>query len=449
MSEQRRSVLRYTWRGSERVATKVVAYGVEGEPLPGRPGVPPWEAVGGRTTDRVRLTVTDDEVRRWQDALAAYVRAVDSASARLREVWAKVSRRGALRRVPGARRRGAVRLGRAEEVYTADLAAATRAYRPVRQEVEARVAVAREEERAVRARERDRAEAARLAHIAALRQWKQRWTDLARAADLRTWTWRYEGQALLVLPQDAGRPGQPALTAREVAKLLVVLAGRGCTRVEWEREARRSVEEIVGPGQFPAWWRDVLSATVNTRPREAAEQEITSTAERLGAALDTAGRPGMRVFTVGSQQSVSGWHLALDRPPRLARPGVELPVVPSEPANRGWILWNYDGRVLPYDTLTLTLDRWRRDPVGFAEVRKETIYSTFTRSVWYRRTPAQFARSFLDDEARHYSPWHENDLSFRLADHADAREFVPYVMALAGMVTSALLAVAQHHGVAL
>ncbi|MGW6912845.1 hypothetical protein ACWGB8_03320 [Kitasatospora sp. NPDC054939] len=279
-------------------------------------------------------------------------------------------------------------------------------------------------------------------------RWKARWADVSRAADLRAWTWEYAGHTLLVLRHDARLHGQPALTAREVAKILVVLAGRGCTRVEWGEDARRPAEEVVGAGEFSAWWRDVLSATVNTRTLQAAEQEIVSTTERVGAALHAAGSPGIRTFTVNYHDSVSGWRLVLDWPRHVAPPSVELPVLPWAPAGDQWWYGNYDGHARAYETLTLTPGWSPPGSVGFAEVWTETVYYSHQRKKWASHTPAWFARSLLRDEISHPGPGHGDDFTFRLAEHTDAREFVPFVVALAGMVTTALLDVARDHGAA-
>lgn len=449
--QQRRVVMRCTWPGETQSVPEHVVYWIEGESLPGFPGTPPWDSFHGRTADRLRVPATADEVGRWRDAVAAYVREVESAADGLQDVRAEVGRR---RRRPAGRlavirRRLAERLERAEESYTARTAAAERAYRPVRQEVEALVAVAKEEERAARERKWAREEAERLARVAARDRWKARWADVARAADLRVWSWEYAGQTLLVLRHDALLHRQPALTAREVAKILVVLAGRGCTRVEWGEDARRPAEEVVGPGGFSAWWRDVLSATVNTRTLRAAEQEIVSTTERVGAALHTAGSPGIRTFTVNGHDSVRGWRLALDWPRHVAPPSVELPVLPWAPAGDRWRYGNYDGSPRGYGTLTLTPGWSPPGSVGFAEVWTETIYYSHKRKKWASHTPAWFAWALLRDEISHPGPGHGDDFTFRLAEHADAREFVPFVVALAGMVTTALLDTARHHGAAL
>ncbi|MFF5705201.1 hypothetical protein ACFY7H_22265 [Streptomyces sp. NPDC012794] len=319
----------------------------------------------------------------------------------------------------------------------------------MRQEVEVLVAVAKEEERAAREQEWAREEGERLARVAARDRWEARWANVARAADLRVWTWEYAGHTLLVLRHDARLHRQPALTARELAKIVVVLAGRGCTGAEWAQDARRPAEEVVGPAEFSAWWRDVLSATVNARTLQAAEQEIVFTTEQVGTALHTAGSPGIRTFTVNGYNSVSGWRLTLDWPRHVTPPSVELPVLPWAPAGDRWWNRNYDGRPHDYKTLTLTLGSSPPGSVGFAEEWTETIYYTHKRRKWVSHTPAWFARTLLTDEIRHPGPGgHDTDYTFRLAEHADAREFVPFVAALADMVTTALLEVARQHGAA-
>ncbi|WP_405008546.1 hypothetical protein OHV13_34465 [Kitasatospora purpeofusca] len=396
--------------------------------------------------------MTDDEVARWQGAVAAYVSEAESAADELRLFLAEVRRRGRLGRLLVTRRWLAVRLGRAEELYAVRMAAAEHAYRPVLREVESYVVAMREERRAAGVRERDREEAKRLARVASLERWKKWWASVAQAADLRVWSWEYEGYTLYLVRHDVFRHGRAPLTARELAGILVVLARRGCTRVEWEEGVRRLVEDVVGPGMFSVWWRNVLSATVNTRAREAAEREIVSTAEHVGAALVKAGRPGLETFTVNYQDSVSGWHLALNWPQHLAQPRVDLPALPWASKYDRWRFGNYDGTVSRFDMLTLTVGWSPPNTVDFTQVQTVPVYYSHTRKRWDSQDAAWFAQMLLWDKVSHPGPGgfaSGKDFTFSLAEHADAREFVPYVVALADMVTSALLDVACRHGAAL
>lgn len=447
MSGKRRWILRCTWgRG---VAPGCVGYWVEGVPYNGFADGPPWQSFGGRVTERTWLPVTDAEVHRWCDAAVAYATETVSAGDALWEAQVRVGRRRLARRLPVIGRRLAHRLRRAEEACAARTAAAEAAYAAVREEIEARIAEAEEETRAAREREEARAEAARRALRAEWDRWKKQQADAAVAADLRVWTWEHSADVFRVLPYDADRRAQRPLTARELAKILVVLGGRGCGRVEWEPAARRPAEEVVGAEAFWAWWWNLVRVTVNTQAMKAARREIVSTAVRVGAALDAAGRPGIRTYTANSYDSVRGWRLTLHWPTHVPPPKVTPPTRRWAPSNHRWWYGSYEAKPFGSSTLVLTLENWSPGGVGFATETTETIYHQHKRKKWLRSTPEEKARFLLDDKVRSSGDWRNKDLDFRLADYADASEFVPFVRALSDMMTSALLDTARRHGVTL
>ncbi|WP_395298255.1 hypothetical protein ACF9IK_35945 [Kitasatospora hibisci] len=392
------------------------------------------------------MPATAGEVNRWRDAAVAYIAEAEAAADEVRRALAGGGRRSSARRVPVVRARLARRRLRAEEAYTARMAAAAAAYRPVVEEIEVRVAVVREEERVARERAAARAEAERLTRYAEFQEWTKRRTDAAQAADLRLWSWEHEPDVLRVLLHDANRHTQAPLTARELAKILVVLAGRGPLRVAWEPAARRRVEEVTGVGTFPLWWRALLGTTVNAQAREAAEQEIVATAERVVAALVAAGEPGIQSYSAGTSESVRGWRVLLDWPTHVPPPVVTLPPMPW--ANRGdrWWYRSYGDTPSDYGTLTLTIAGWLPGSVGFTEVRTEIVYHGFTRQRWSTVTAALFAHLLLDDEIRHRGPGQPAYFTLRIGEHAEARRFVPFVTALAAMVTTALLDLARDNG---
>ncbi|MEV8100751.1 hypothetical protein AB0P35_42055, partial [Kitasatospora sp. NPDC085879] len=432
MSEQRWTVMKCTWRAAALEVPKCLVYWIEDEPWPGVVrGGEPWRSFEGRTTDRVRVPATAGEVDSWRDAAVAYIAEAEAAADEVRQVRARGERQQRARRLPVVRARLAGRRRRAEEAYAARMAAATAAYRPVLEEIDARIAVVREEERTARERAAARAEAERLARYAVFQEWKKQQADAAQAADLRLWSWEHETDVLRVLPYDADRHTQAPLTARELAKLLVVLDGSGSTRAAWEPAARRRVEEVVGAGAFPLWWRGLLCTTVNARAREAAEQEIVATAERVGAALLAAGKPGIETYNAGNSEFVHGWRVVLDWPTHVPPPVVTLPPLPWASRGDRWWYRSYGDTPRDYSTLTLTTVWWPPGSVGFAEVGTEIVYHSFTRKRWNTITAALFAHLLLNDEISHRGPGQPKDLTLRIGEHADARQFVPFVAALA------------------
>ncbi|MFD5463032.1 hypothetical protein ACFWIQ_09425 [Kitasatospora sp. NPDC127059] len=438
MSEQHRAVAKYTWHGPSSAAPECLVYWVEGELMPdGARRQEPWRSFGDRTAHSVQVMVTPGEVDIWRDAAVAYIAETEAAAD---ELWQAMARWAPRRRLTRARR--ARRRRSAEEAYAARMAAAAAAYRPVLEQIEARTAIVREEERVARERAAAREKADRAVRYAVFQEWSKRRAAAVQAADLRLLAWEFDADVLRVMVHDIASHTQSPLTARELAKVLVVLHGRRCGRVAWEPAARRRVEETAGAGTFPTWWRDLLCATVNARARHAAEQEIVATAERVGGALLAAGNPGMETYSAGSSESVTGWPVVLDWPEDLLPPTVTPPPLPwANPADR-WRLRSYNGRPSVRRTLTLTVGGWPPDSVRFAELGTEIVYHSFTRQRWRTVTPALFARVLLDDEMTHRGPGYPKEFTLRIAEHADPRQFVPFVTALAGTVTTALLDVA-------
>ncbi|MFC5891010.1 hypothetical protein [Kitasatospora aburaviensis] len=387
------------------------------------------------------------EVDGWRDAAVAYIAEAEAAADEVREVRARGSRRQLARRVPVVRARLAARRRSAEVAYASRMAAAAAAYRPVLEEIDVRIATVREEERVARQRAAARAETERLARYAEFQEWTKRRTDAAQAADLRLWTWEHEPDVLRVLLHDVNRHAQPPLTARELAKITVVLAGRGSARVTWEPAARRRVEEEIAVGTFALWWRGLLDTTVNARAREAAEQEIVTTAERVGAALAAAGEPGVAAYSAGNSDFVRGWRVLLDWPTHVPPPVFTPPPLPWASSGDRWWYRSYGDTPGDYSTLTLRIAGWLPGSVGFAEVGTEIVYHTFTRRRWSTVTAALFARLLLDDEISHRGPGQPEYFTLRVGEHAQARHFVPFVTALAAMVTTALLDLARDNGV--
>ncbi|MEU8512932.1 hypothetical protein AB0C76_15285 [Kitasatospora sp. NPDC048722] len=403
----------------------------------------PWRSFGDRTAHSVQVMTTPGEVDTWRDAAVAYIAETEAAADELWQAMARwAPRRRLARRLPGAGARRARRRRSAEDAYAARMAAAAAAYRPVLEQIEARTAIVQEEERVARERAAAREKADRAVRYAVFQEWSKRQAAAVQAADLRLLAWEFDADVLRVMVHDVAIHTQSPLTARELAKVLIVLHGRGCNRVAWEPAARRRVEETAGAGTFPTWWRDLLCATVNARARHAAEQEIVATAERVGRALLHAGNPGMETYSAGSSEFVTGWPVVLDWPEHLPPPAVTPPPLPwANPADR-WRLRSYDGRPSDHRTLTLTVGGWPPDSVRFAELGTEIVYQGFTRQRWRTVTPALFARILLDDEMTHRGPGYPKEFTLRIAEHADPRQFVPFVTALAGTVTTALLDVA-------
>ncbi|MFI9150549.1 hypothetical protein [Streptomyces sp. NPDC053367] len=447
MSDERRWILRCTWPVGRGAGTACVGYWVDGEPYAGFADGPPWQSFEGRVTDRTRLRVTDTEVVRWRDAMLAYATETVSAADMLWEAHMRAHRRWWARKLPLIGRRIAHRLRRTEDACTARLAAADAVYAEVRAEIEARIAAVKEEARAAREREQARAEAGRLALRAEWDRWKKRQADAARAADLRVWTWEHDAEVFRVLAHDAGRHAQAPLSARELARLVVVLGGRGCRRVEWEAAARRPAEEVIGAEAFGPWWWALVRVTVNTQALRVAERDIVATTVRVGAALDAAGRPGIGTYTATSYDSVRGWPLTLRRPTHVPPPRVTPPTRRWAPDRHRWWYGSYEAGLRDSGTLVLTMADRAPGSVGFAVETTETVYHQHKRKKWLRQTPERKARSLLDDKVRSIGDWRNEDFDFRLSDYAAASEFVPFVQALADMVTSALLDTARRHGV--
>ncbi|MFD0279617.1 hypothetical protein ACFVHB_37795 [Kitasatospora sp. NPDC127111] len=165
---------------------------------------------------------------------------------------------GAPRWWPGWKRRAVERSERAQRAFVAEAERAAEAYRPVREELDRRVA----EQREVR----------RQARLALEREARRRRAVLEEVAARRVWRYVVEGEETAVVrvgragPEpaefSAAEPQEP-LTARELEEALFAVAReRGATaQFRWDEGARAVVEEECRAGQvevtFGQWWREM------------------------------------------------------------------------------------------------------------------------------------------------------------------------------------------------
>ncbi|MEU6238302.1 hypothetical protein [Kitasatospora sp. NPDC047058] len=163
---------------------------------------------------------------------------------------------GAPRRWPGWKRRAVERSERAQRAFVAEAERAAEAYRPVREELDRRVA----EQREVR----------RQAQLAREQEARRRRAVLEEVAAQRVWRYTVDGAEVRVGQVGAGPVGDSAdepqdpLTARELEDALFALAGEPgavAAQFRWDDAARAAVEEECRAQgvtvAFGQWWREV------------------------------------------------------------------------------------------------------------------------------------------------------------------------------------------------
>ncbi|MEW9530151.1 hypothetical protein [Microbispora sp. NPDC049125] len=287
-------------------------------------------------------------------------------------------------------------------------------------------------------------------------------------------------------PAGSGRP----LNAREVVRLLVVSsARRGVTRQEWDRAARRAVEASieaslkasieesveesaegaaegsrkasaeasaearVEAADFRSWWAGVISREINKQALDAAVREVAATVDHVARLLDTSGRPGIAAITEKNvHESVEGWRAVFDWSfMTAAPPSVTPPPFPVDTTGGGrWWHGAYDEFTLRavWDDVVLLGGRSRGERRAIAETAPWGI-SDYTRHQrrWDYMSASDFARQVFRDRVSYLEPYgYAKPFGFALADHADARQFVPYVRQVAHGLVTGFRAVAEAQG---
>ncbi|WP_263167620.1 hypothetical protein [Streptomyces sp. SCSIO ZS0520] len=213
-----------------------------------------WDAVRGLAT----------EWARWQAAEERF-------HAEVREAWEAYRAavpEGAARLLPGARRRSA----RAEERMSRALDEAEERYRPVREELERRLARHEREERRAREERAHHWEAERLAARERERVRRERADRCSALAVRPLWGWRLDesGETAYVHRHDVDPAEAPPAGTRgstrpwcayDLEDQLLRLGAEGTRRLVWDQAAREAVVVECStprdPMAFEEWWATV------------------------------------------------------------------------------------------------------------------------------------------------------------------------------------------------
>ncbi len=354
----------------------------------------------GDTVSRhpVNPPATADEITGWAAAATAYVDEVAAAKAELGRTDARTLR---WRRTPLVRRWARARFDRATASFVDRVRAATALYQPVRDVIDGRLAeqeVARRRGSEEQRRRRARA-----------------WS----VAEGRFQAWRRR-QAVADRELPGGR------TPRQ-------LAADDVTPTAWPPEV------VAAVGDVDTWWAGVRASVANTRARESAVRQVVEAITATTAALDDAGRPGIRWIQDEPRDAVEGWWVefswsGLPGVQRLKRP----PDVPVDHLWRGD--WHYDLHLPDRRVLT----PGRRGGYEFASVTSTEIGNATRRCSWSTRGVREFADTLFPDRVSYHQPYgyDAEDVAIPMTDHADPADFVPYVEAVAQRAVAAFRALA-------
>ncbi|MFE3249091.1 hypothetical protein [Streptomyces sp. NPDC059209] len=350
----------------------------------------------------VDVTGTPDEIADWTAAATAYV---DEAAAALSELY-RVERRTSWRRSkPVVRRWAEANYEEAKASYVSRIRAATSAYQPVRDAVEARIA---------------QQEAARLE---AAKQAQQERERRHREGEARLEAWKRR-QAVADRPLPGGRR-----TPRQ-------MAARGERPPSWPPEMEAEV------GDLATWWAEVCVSVRNERARSEAVQRVTKAITSTAAALKKAGEPGIRAVKEKPEGVLYGWWVDFTWSdlPDIAR--LETP--PDAPVDHLHGEWRLYRGLLPSRILFTR----KSDGYELATVYSEShsSYPLFKQHRWQKQGIEEFAERLFPVEIYLHDHRYKTLFSARLTDHVDPAVFVPYVQAVSKRAVDAFHALGPGRG---
>ncbi|MFE9097870.1 hypothetical protein [Streptomyces sp. NPDC007264] len=195
------------------------------------------------------LLCTEEELRRWRQAVEVYAEAMDQADVELEAARGRAAR--ARRWTFGKWRRAEAAWQQAQERYTDAVRAADTAYAPIRSEIragiEAENEMARAEERARQQANRRRAE------LAARRLWG--WASLPDGDSGRPvlYVFRHDVEPVDV-PEPAVSVSASGLHLGELQRVLSEQRDRHGGRVVWDGAAIAQTEREFGGVTLHHWW---------------------------------------------------------------------------------------------------------------------------------------------------------------------------------------------------
>ncbi|ALG10012.1 hypothetical protein [Kibdelosporangium phytohabitans] len=332
----------------------------------------------------MRLPGTPEEIRGWTTAARVFM---DEFTAAMDDVLAEGKRPRRRRWWRRSAQPGAsydeIRLAGRKRIDTA-----VSTYRPVGEEIDARLAA--------RMAARDRPERSR----------KER-------AELRfpRWFTAWKCRQMML-----DRPLSDRRTARQIA-------AAGETPTSWPAGLTTVV------GDVDAWWAGVRAAVRNEQARVAAVAAVVDAFMATAEALELAGRPGITADH-SARVRVRGWPVTLEWPDV---PGVALAPPPGIPPKN---VWHESLRLRPQGFM-VTVEREGTGPEDYrvSVLAGESVGLTrHKRPAWRHMSIRDYVESHVLWHTETVYPWDSelfSNAAVRICEHVDPDVYVPYTEAVA------------------